>query len=213
MANTSAQTNQSQANQSQSNQSNQQVARQSSSGGLARRGFDPFSLSPREFFSANPFTLMRRMTEEMDRVFGEFGFSQGQGQGGGGTAVWAPAIEVAEREGNYLVHAELPGLKPEDVKVEVTNEALVIQGERKSEQQSNQGGVQRSERRYGQFYRSIPLPEGVNPEQVKARFQNGVLEVTVPVPQAQSNRRQIPVEAGESTSSGTAAQGSQAANA
>jgi HSP20 family protein len=184
--------------------SSNQVARSSSPGGLSRRGFDPFLLSPREFFSANPFSLMRRMSEEMDRIFGDFGQGRSQGE----SSVWAPAIEVAEREGNYIVHAELPGLKPEEVKVEVTNDALVIQGERKSEQEQNQGGIHRTERRYGQFYRSIPLPEGVNPEQVRASFQNGVLEVTVPVPQVQSNRRQIPVETGSSTST---AQKSQAA--
>jgi HSP20 family protein len=204
-------TNTTQDTTSKQNSPNQQVARRSSSGGLAQRGFDPFLLSPREFFSASPFALMRRMTEEMDRVFGEFGF--GQGQAGSGTGAWAPAIEVAQRGGNYLVHAELPGLKPEDVKVEVTDDALVIQGERKWEQEANQGGVQRSERHYGQFYRSIPLPEGVNAEQVRAKFQNGVLEVTVPLPQTQSNRRQITVETGEPANSGTTIESSRAAKA
>jgi HSP20 family protein len=130
------------------------------------------------------------MSEEMDRAFGDLGFGRGQSEG----SMWSPAIEVTERDGNYVVHAELPGLKPEDVKVEVMDDALVIQGERKFTQEEKQGGVHRSEMRYGQFYRSIPLPEGVNPEQVRAKFENGILEVTTPVPQQKSNARQIPIE-------------------
>ena len=177
-----------------------EVARSSQSGGLSRRGYDPFFLNPREFFSANPFSLMRRMSEEMDRIFGEFGFGRGQSEG----SAWSPAIEVAERGGNYVVHAELPGLKPEDVKVELTDDALIVHGERKSEHEETRSGVRRSERRYGQFYRSIPLPEGVNAEQVRAKFENGVLEITVPVPQQQSNRREIPIQTGSSASAAKA---------
>ena len=173
----------------------QQVSTRSQPGGLSPWQ-DPFFVSPREFFSSNPFTLMRRMNEEMDRVFGDFGFSRSQGESG----IWSPAIEVSERDGNYIVHAELPGLRPEDVKVEVAEDSLVIQGERKSTQEENQGGIRRSERRYGQFYRRIPLPEGVNPEQVRAKFENGVLEVVTPVPQQQNRARQIPIEGGTGSS-------------
>jgi Molecular chaperone (small heat shock protein) len=150
----------------------------------------PFSLASGGLFS-NPFSLMHRMTEEMDRTFGRF-FSQGAG--GGNLSTWYPAVEVAERDGKLQVHAELPGLKPEDVKVEVTDDALIIQGERKSEHEENQGGVYRSERRYGQFYREIPLPMGAKAEEAKAQFNNGVLEVTLPVPEQTTNRRQIPIE-------------------
>jgi HSP20 family protein len=198
-----------QAGSSQESSQSSQLARSSQSGGLSRRSYDPFFLSPREFFSANPFSLMRRMTEEMDRVFGEFGFERGQS----GRGSWSPAIEVAEREGNYVVHAELPGLKPEDVKVELSDDALVIHGERKSEHEENKGGVHRTERRYGQFYRTVPLPEGVNAEQVRAKFENGVLEVTVPVPQQQSTRRQIPINTGSESSTSSAASGTSAASA
>ena len=139
--------------------------------------------------------MMRRMSEEMDRMFADFGFARSLGEGKG----WAPAIEVAERESNYIVHAELPGLKPEEVKVDVTDDAIIIQGERKSMRDENKGGIHRSERRYGQFYRSIPLPEGANTDQIKANFDNGVLEVTVPMPPPpQVNRRQIPIQGGRS---------------
>jgi HSP20 family protein len=183
-----------------------EIVRSPSSGGLFQSGFDPFFLSPREFFSSSPFSLMRRMAEEMDRAFSGFGMERSRSGN-----IWSPAIEVSERDGNYVVHADLPGLKPEDVNVEVGEEGLVIRGERKLNKETNEGGVRRTERQYGQFYRSIPLPEGVDPEQVKANFQDGVLQVNIPMPQSKTNRRQIPIEAG---SSGAAKSGSsQAAKA
>jgi HSP20 family protein len=155
------------------------------SGALALHGLGPlaFPLFAGELFRMNPFTLMRRMTEEIDR------------------AVWAPTIEVREHDGNYVVRADLPGLKPEDVKVEVTDAGLVIEGERKSEAREDQGGVHRSEIQYGYFARVIPLPDGANVDRANAKFDNGVLEITIPVAQQQNTKRQIPVQ-GSSTNTG-----------
>jgi HSP20 family protein len=186
----------------------QELQRQHGRGGVSRStGWDPFGfgLSPAEFFSATPFSTMRRMSEEMERMFGQFFGGQSSSRPAGG---WSPAIEVEERNGQLEVHAELPGLKPEDVKVEVTDDALVIRGERKYEQEHREGQMYRSERRYGEFYRSIPLPEGADPEQAKAQFRDGVLQVTLPIPQQASRRREIPIHSGDaasSSSSGTAA--------
>jgi HSP20 family protein len=159
--------------------------RQGERGLSSRWGWDPFDL-----FGSDPFSLMRRFQDEMDRAFGRFS----GGQSGGESRLWRPAIEVAENNGQLQIHAELPGLKPEDVKVEMTDDALVIQGERKDEHEENKGGVYRSERRYGRFYREIPLPQGAKAEQAKAQFRNGVLEVTLPVPDQKSNRRSIQIE-------------------
>ena len=156
-----------------------------------RSPFLGFGITPQEFFSSKPFSLMRRMTEEMDRVIQEFGLERADGDRTG----WSPAIEVTEQDGNYRVRAELPGLSPDDVKVEVTNDALVIQGERKVEHNEKDGDVQRTERQYGLFYRSIPLPEGADADHANAKFQNGMLEVTIPVPQQKEQRRSIPIEA------------------
>jgi HSP20 family protein len=160
---------------------------------VARRGgSEPFLFTPGEFFN-NPFSIMRRMHDEMDRVFSSaLGGSSGAGVGGG-LATWMPAIEVAERDNKMVVSAELPGLKPEDVKVEVTEDAIVIEGERKQEHEEKEGGRWHSERRYGRFYRTIPLPEGANAEEARATFKNGELQVTVPVQKAESKRRQIPI--------------------
>lgn len=157
--------------------------------------FPSFGITPQGFFSSNPFSLMRRMTEEMDRVIQEFALERDDVSRMG----WSPAIEVTERDGKYSVRAELPGLSPGDVKVEVDNDALVIQGERKMEQEEQEKGVHRTERQYGFFYRSIALPEGADVEHANAKFQNGMLEVTVPVPQQKEQRRSIPI-AGETES-------------
>lgn len=179
-------------------------------GGLARRGsWTPslFSLSPRDFLSASPFQLMRRFSEEMDRAFEDWGLSRGWGFGGSETGVWSPAVEVFERDNNLVVRAELPGMSKDDVKVEMTTDGLIIQGERKRESEENGEGWYRSERSYGQFYRRIPLPEGANADQVKAQFENGVLEVALPVPESQRRRRSIPI--GDAKEAGGARAGEQ----
>lgn len=186
-------------NESENQPDQQQMTEQSKSRNLVR-GYDPFGLaSPADLFRANPFSLFRRMTAELDRLAGDIGSR------GSESRTWMPAIEVEQREGNYLIRAELPGLKPEDVNVEMTNDAMVISGERKEERDEKRGGMHVTERHYGQFYRSIPLPEGAKPDQVKARYENGVLEITVPAPQeAPNGRRQIKIESGGSTSGGSA---------
>ena len=136
----------------------------------------------------SPFALMRRFTDEMDRVF------EGRGrESGGQRAQWSPAVEVTERDGKLEVVADLPGIKENDVKVEVTDEGLVIQGERKQEHEERREGYYRSERSYGQFYRVIPLPEDANVDQARAEFHNGELRISIPVPEQQRRTRQIPI--------------------
>lgn len=159
-------------------------------GTLTRPGlWNPdFSWNSSEFLSS-PFSLMRRFSEEMDRTLSRFFSREDTGE-----SFWSPAVEVTETSGQLQVHADLPGLKPEDVRVEVANDKLIIQGERKYEQEEKKKGFYRSERHYGQFYRAIPLPEGASTDQAKARFNNGVLEISLPVPEQKTNRREIPIE-------------------
>ncbi len=152
-----------------------------------------FSLSPREFFTLSPFSIVRRFTEEMDRAFSSFGLSRGFEREG---VAWLPAVEVRQSGNNLIVSAELPGLSQEDVKVEASEEGLVIQGERKREHEEEREGFHHSERSYGHFYRRIPLPEDAKVNQATAQFNNGILEVTISVSEKQRRRRQIPIAAG-----------------
>jgi len=181
----------------QQNQASQNAGQQEMTRSEQRRprnlagGYDPFGLvlSPTDLFRMGPFSLFRRMTEELDRMTSGEG-----GTGGNELRAWTPTIEVEQRDNNYIVRAELAGVQPDDVTVEVTEDAIVLSGERREERDVERGGRRMTERRYGQFYRAIPLPEGAQADQVKARFENGMLEVTIPTQEKRSGRRQIQVE-------------------
>ncbi len=152
-----------------------------------------FSVSPGEFFTMSPITLMRRFTEDIDRAFGLRSGLSNRGELSEQEVNWIPPVEVRQSGNNLVIHADLPGLSENDVKVEATDEGLVIQGERRREHTSEEGGWRHSERVYGRFYRLIPLPESAKIEETKANFRNGVLEVVVPVPELERKHRQIPV--------------------
>ena len=111
--------------------------------------------------------------------------------------VWSPKIEVLKNNGEMTVHAELPGMKREDINVEIADGALILSGERKEENEEKKEGFFHSEWSYGSFYRSIPIPDGVKPENATAKFDNGVLEVKIAVPAAESNARKIEIQAVE----------------
>jgi HSP20 family protein len=168
--------------------------RSQGSGGLTRRGMPGFTSGSMDLFSMSPFTLMRRLTDDIDRMFSGMG-SPVQGQGTE-TGLWIPPVEVREEGKDLIVQVELPGLDDEDVKIELRNDALVIQGEREREAKDEQGGIRRSERFYGSFYRVIPLPEGVNAEQAQAQLNNGVLQIRIPMTEAAQRTRQIPIQSG-----------------
>lgn len=174
--------------------------------GLARRGGGMpslFGMDPFEMFRMSPFALMRRFMEDMEQQWAQFGMSRGgQGMTTMGSAFFAPPIEMFEREGHLVVRADLPGLTKDDVHVEVTDDALTIEGERRAEHEERQGGFFHSERRYGTFRRQIPLPEGVNTDQVTASFKDGVLEVSMPAPQRQARGRHIEIQSGAPSSPG-----------
>jgi len=97
---------------------------------------------------------------------------------------WTPALDIVENDGEYVVRADLPGMGDDDVNVEVRDGVLRITGERKSETEERKDGYTRIERSFGSFARSLTLPEGVDPESVKASFDKGVLEIHVPKPEA-----------------------------
>jgi HSP20 family protein len=137
----------------------------------------------------SPWNMLQQFTEEMDRMFDDWGFGRrSAAPRSGGAELWAPRVDVFQRNNELVIKADLPGLKREDVKVDVTDDAITIQGERRAEHEEERAGVYRSERSYGSFYRVVPLPEGAISEQANATFNNGVLEITMPAPPEQVTR-------------------------
>ena len=179
--------------------------------GIARRGgglSSLFNLDPLEMLRSSPFALMRRLTEDMEQWFAQQGLGRGGHSMAAGGGLFAPAVEVFEREGTFIVHADLPGLSKDDVRVEITDDALLIEGERRAEHAERQGGMYHSERRYGMFRRQIPLPEEVNTDQATATFKDGVLEISMPAPERQTRHRRIAIQEASSSTASQAVSGS-----
>ena len=174
-------------------------------------------LVPREekpMSTPTPFTFMRRFATDMERLFEEFqGFRFPSLFGREFFPFtrefeyvgWVPEIEVLQKNGGFIVRADLPGLKKENVKVEITEGVLTLSGERKEEKEETDEGYYRSERSYGSFYRQIPLPEGAKTDTAKATFNDGVLEVTLQVPVREPQRRQLEIKQGEESAKAKAA--------
>jgi HSP20 family protein len=149
-----------------------------------------------------PLTLMRRMLDDLDRVFDEY--TPGRFAPPGERDLeppwvrsgvsWAPKVDVFERDGNLVIRADLPGLRNEDVRVSCTDEAITIEGERRQDREVEGRGVYRAERTYGSFYREIPVPEGADTQRAAANFENGVLEITIPLDEQRTRARRIEVQ-------------------
>jgi HSP20 family protein len=139
----------------------------------------------------NAYDFMRSITQDLDRAFNDLlghrrwpfaGFTAP----GTSDVAWTPPIETQERDGTLYVRTELPGLSKDDVKVEVTEDVLTIEGERKQESEKKEGGYYRSERSYGYFTRSVALPEGAKGDTASATFKDGVLEIAIELPARKS---------------------------
>jgi HSP20 family protein len=131
--------------------------------------------------AVNPFGLLRQMTKEFDRMFDEGAFRVPFFDKVAKTE-WIPGIDVFEKDNKLVTKIDLPGMKKEDIKIEVADGYLAISGERKTEAEEKNDNYYRCEREYGSFYRSVPLPDGATAENIKATFAEGVLEVSVPLP-------------------------------
>jgi len=158
----------------------------------------------------SPFAFMRRFTEEMDHLFADFGFgwhlpsalTRGREllrrEVGLIPAEWSPRVDIQERDGQLLVRADLPGLSKDDIKVEIKEDMLSIQGERKQEKKEEREGYFYNECTYGSFYRAVPLPEGVEASKATAEFKNGVLEIAMPAPaRPETKARRLEVREGK----------------
>jgi HSP20 family protein len=129
----------------------------------------------------SPFRGFWDMQSQMNRMFNEMLGNLGRSPARQLEEIteWAPAVDATTKDGNLIIRAELPGVKPEDVHISLQNNVLTISGERKAEQEEERGGYYIRERRYGSFSRSFSLPQGTDESKVRARFEHGVLEVTV----------------------------------
>jgi HSP20 family protein len=97
---------------------------------------------------------------------------------------WLPAMDMFEKDDRYVVKAELPGMKEEDVDISLVGNRLTLKGERKAETEVKEENYYRSERSYGNFFRSIDLPSDADPDKIEANYEDGVLEVTIPKTEA-----------------------------
>ena len=138
-------------------------------------------------WNIDPVSQFRRLSDQMDRWFDSFGMGR-SGERSESMNVWAPEMEAFLRDDQFVVRIDLPGLTKDEVNVEVTDDSLLIHGERQQTHEENRDGYYRSERTYGRFYREVPLPDGAQPESAKANYRDGVLEVSVTVPPREVHR-------------------------
>jgi HSP20 family protein len=128
---------------------------------------------------------------EMDELFDRFFNDEG---GGPARQAWAPRVDVKETEKEIVIKADLPGVDPKDIEIQVVDGSLTLRGEKREEKEEKKGNVFRSERFVGQFYREIPLPPGADAEKVSAASTRGVVTVTIPK-KAEAQPKKISVKA------------------
>ncbi|HEY7255747.1 MAG TPA: Hsp20/alpha crystallin family protein [Solirubrobacterales bacterium] len=124
-----------------------------------------------------PFADFGELRQRMDEMFRQGGL--------GGDGGWTPSVDVLRKDGSVILRADLPGIKPEDVKVTVEDDVLTVSGEHTEESEEKEGDYMRRERRFGSFSRSMSLPPGVKAEDIESTTKDGVLEVTIPLPTAE----------------------------
>jgi HSP20 family protein len=143
-----------------------------------------------------PVRELNTIQNEMNRLFNTFFDAPATpGNGPAPTRRWIPAMDLVETNDDFVLRADLPGLSEEDVNIELEDNVLTISGQRKAEHEERKEGYYRVERASGSFSRSLTLPEGVDPERVKASFDRGVLEVKIPKPE-QRKPRKVTISAG-----------------
>lgn len=127
----------------------------------------------------DPFRELEEMSDRLNRVFSRPGLRT-NGKENMTVADWMPTVDISETDGEYLIKAELPEVKKEDVKVTVENGVLTLQGERRQDKEEKGKRYHRIERSYGSFVRSFALPESVDEGGVKAEYKDGVLNLHIP---------------------------------
>ena len=143
-----------------------------------------------------PVRELSSLQSEMNRVFNTFFDTPAAGAGnGGGVRRWVPSMDLVETDDHFVLRADLPGLAEGDVAIELEDNVLTVSGERKSEHEEKEG-FYRMERSFGQFRRSLTLPDGIDAQKIAATFDKGVLEVRIPKPEARKPRR-VAIQVGD----------------
>jgi HSP20 family protein len=124
----------------------------------------------------SPWRDVVSVQDEMNRLFDGLM----RHRDGGGVGEWMPAVDISETDDEFIVAADVPGLKNEDIKISVANNVLTLRGERKSVREDKKENFHRVERTYGAFERTFSLPSGVKSENIRAKYKDGVLEVRLP---------------------------------
>jgi HSP20 family protein len=149
--------------------------------------WDPF----RSMTRGGPFEELHLMQRELDRLFNRFIGTELPREH---ALLWVPSVESYTKDNHLVFRAELPGVDPKDLDVSITDHELVIKGERKAEKSGKEENYSYQEISYGSFERRFVLPEGVKTDELKAKFSNGILEITMPAP-AIAKARKIEIEA------------------
>ena len=127
-----------------------------------------------------PFAELEDLRGRIDRMFSELQ--------NGETRKWGIALDVIERDDKYVLRADVPGIKPDEVKIEVEDDVLTVSAEHEESEEETKDNYLCRERRYGSFSRSVRLPDGVTADQVEATCKDGVLEVSFPKPQKEERK-------------------------
>jgi HSP20 family protein len=138
-----------------------------------------------------PWTLVNRLHQDLDRLFGRE-FSGGEDDTRGAVSDWLPAVDVQETKDAFVLRADLPGVDPKDIDVTMENGVMTLRGRRASEARTEEGGYSRVERSSGEFFRRFTLPDSADPESISAQTNNGVLTVRIAKrPEVQPRRIQV----------------------
>mgnify|MGYP005812858123 FL=1 len=137
----------------------------------------------------DPFSALRSMRQDMERLFQETGWPQNGDTSQVATAQWAPAVDIKEEPDRFVIYADIPGVEPDRIEVTMERGMLSIKGERSTEKKEEKEGFTRVERARGTFYRRFSLPDTADSENIQARGNNGVLEVVIPKKPTQQARR------------------------
>jgi HSP20 family protein len=143
-----------------------------------------------------PARELSSLQSEMNRLFNTFFDTPTTGGNGSAARRWVPSMDLVETEEHFVLRADLPGLSEEDVAIELEDNVLTVSGERKAEHEDKKEGFYRMERSFGQFRRSLTLPDGVNADAIAATFDRGVLEVRIPKPE-QRKPRKVAIQVGD----------------